>query len=103
MKDSNLRDKYRCLLRIFNEMMSIKKEFRPDCDEILSTNDSWSLNLKDIYKDVIAIAIKMNQTELNSFRQKFYVSFIEKKMKFHDESRTRSQRFRSFLHKCFPM
>lgn len=56
-------------------MLSIQKNKRPNCDEILSAKDCWSLNICELESEE-----KRKHINKDLFEHKFLLNFIHKKL-----------------------
>jgi hypothetical protein len=60
-KGSNLENRYKNLFELTVRMTTTQKNMRPNCEEILSEKDFWSLDLSELKSDY----------EFNSMKMKF--------------------------------
>jgi hypothetical protein len=71
---SNLENKYEKLFGLTVRMTATQKKFRPNCEEILSEKDFWSLDLSDLKSDYESNSKKMEYSD-----DVFHSRFIEVK------------------------
>ncbi len=73
-KGSNLEKKYEKLFGLTVRMTATQKIVRPNCEEILSEKDFWSLDLSDLESDY-----EFNSEKMKYVDNVFHSRFIEVK------------------------
>ncbi len=73
-ENSNLKNKYKKLFRLTVRMTATQKIIRPNCEEILSEKDFWSLDLSDLKNKY-----KFNSKKMKYCDDVFHSRFIEVK------------------------
>jgi hypothetical protein len=78
--DSLLKDKYKNLLETIDKMMSSRKDFRPNCDQILAEVDTWALSLTKL-----KLVENLKFLRSNILPKSFHSFFIQTKFDELDE------------------
>ncbi len=74
--DQLLSDKYKNIINLINESMSVVRNMRPNCDQMLANRDKWAYGFNDIStyieNNVIDIS-KENNFTFDFLRSKFRI------------------------------
>ncbi len=79
ISNSLLDEKYNNVTKSICDMMSVMKNMRPTCEQLLSNKSLWALSMSDIQNNLIFETIKNQSISESLMKSNFFNYFIKMK------------------------